>query len=184
MPEPCQIGGGLIGGEGGVLQLAPLQPDLPDTGTLPFLPLPIMLDVAWWRLLRSFDEQPIAKSGGLGATSSRRCGYAYAWECEVVYDAANQASGQFRSIKGASAYFQRGSTAIEGIDEPTPEPSYWWCPQVHLASAGTRVDPSDKRFIRELFIGTANAHFLMIPEQGALNNAGTVVGAYWSHFAA
>jgi len=150
-----------------------------------FTPL-TRLDVIRWRLASSFGEQPIAKSGMLGATASRRTGHSYVWEAEVVLDLRVQAElllresyragyGQINppSYMAAEIYFKLGAPI------GAASPRYYWLPRAKIDSFSPMVDAGDKKRVRYKVAGCANCHCLLLPDQGDPNDGGaTVAGAY------
>jgi len=157
---------------------------------MPSLPGPILLDVGRWHLYEGFGESPLAKSGMLGATSSRRTGYTYTWECDLILDLRIQAELSLRTIRGAAGYFQLGSVVAynaENIANPTDESPYvgaiasrfYWCPAIKVEAVSPIVDAGNRRYVRQHLAGTSSAHFLLLPEFGDDTGIGnTVAGAY------
>jgi hypothetical protein len=147
-----------------------------------------LLDVIRWRLASSFGEQPIAKSGMLGATASRRTGHSYVWEAEVVLDLRVEAelilresyrSGYIGTLTNpsyltAEIFFKVGTV----IHASVAHPRYYWLPRAKIDSFSPMVEAGDKRRVRYKVAGCANCHCLLLPDQGDPASANTVAGAY------
>jgi hypothetical protein len=147
----------------------------------------IILDVIRWRMASSFGEQPLAKSGMLGATASRRTGHSYVWEAEVVLDLRVQAELTLREsfLNGYTAsdpshlmaqiYFRLGKPFPDNIDV---DYRYYWLPRAKIDAFSPMVEAGDKRRVRYKVAGCANCHCLLLPDQGCPNDPSTVAGAY------
>lgn len=152
----------------------------------------IVLDVIRWRMASSFGEQPIAKSGMLGATASRRTGHSYVWEAEVVLDLRVQAELVLREsfLQGftlidmvthkveashlmAQVYFRLGRSLPDDVDH-----RYYWLARAKIDSFSPVVEAGDKRRVRYKVAGCANCHCLLLPDQGDPHDDSTVAGAY------
>jgi hypothetical protein len=143
------------------------------------------IDVIRWRLASSFGEQPIAKSGMLGATASRRTGHSYVWEAEVVLDLRVQAELILREsfLSGftpgvashlmAQVYFRLGRSLPNEVDH-----RYYWLPRAKIDSFSPMVEAGDKRRVRYKIAGCANCHCLLLPDQGDPHTVSTVAGGY------
>jgi hypothetical protein len=180
------IGGIAAVGDGGYMLIRPT--DIPYTNYT-------LLDVIRWRIASGFGEQPIAKSGMLGATASRRTGHSYVWEAEVVTDLRIQAelplresnSGGFiwtppGSRLAAEIYFRLGTPVCPA--PATVQPRYYWLPRGKIDSFSPMVDAGDKRRVRYKLAGCANCHCLLLPEQGdPLDGGVTTAGAYAQYLA-
>lgn len=178
-----EIGGGLASSRGGVLSITPIAPPPPPTGQMTALPSLSLLDVADWKLSEGFGESPLAKSGMLGATSSRRTGYSYSFEFDVILDLRKQPELSLRSIAGAEIYFRLGSehSKLFNTGNLTIQPRYYWCPIAKLVSVSPVVDAANKKFVRQHVTGTASCHILLLPEMGDVTDTNTIAGAY-AHF--
>ena len=163
---PAPVGGLVATSEGGVLKITPNPPLVPPDATgddVPIgRPLPLF-DVGRWQLIQSFGEQPIAKSGMLGATSTRRTGYAYTWECDVILDLRFQVELALRGIRGAEIFFrEQQAFDLEGVG--TVEERVYWCPLAHVDSVSPVINAAEKRQVRQHVTGTASCHVLLLPE--------------------
>jgi hypothetical protein len=142
----------------------------------------------------SFGEQPIAKSGMLGATASRRTGHSYVWEAEVVLDLRMEAELYLRDAVGLSGTAYGGYTGTltnscymtaeiffkvgTVIHASVARPRYYWLPRAKIDSFSPMVDAGDKKRVRYKVAGCANCHCLLLPDQGYPASANTVAGAY------
>jgi len=144
-----------------------------------------LVDVIRWRMASSFGEHPIAKSGMLGATASRRTGHSYVWEAEVVLDLRVQAELLLResnylgylsaansSLMSAEVFFRLGQQI------GAASPRYYWLPRAKIDSFSPMVEAGEKRRVRYKVAGCANCHCLLLPDQGDPNDPNTVAGAY------
>lgn len=163
---PAPIGGIGVSGEGGCLYVAQaygyygVQPSL-------------RIDVASWRLATSYSEQSLAIGGMMGATSSRRTGYAYVWEAEVVVDIRQAADMPFWSLQ-VEALFHLGYQAYW----PTVADRYVWIPRAHIQETTAVTDAAGKKRGRMHLAGVANCHVFPLPDAGSPNNPSTAAGAY------
>jgi hypothetical protein len=177
--------GGHANSVGGVLKITPIAPPTPDTGTLPTLPPMTIYDIAEWGLMESFGEMPLAKSGNLGATSSRRTGYAYAFAFDVILDLRRQPELTLRSIAGAEIYFQLGNPhsgmPTNRLGNGELQDRYYWCPVAKLVSVSPAVKPNEHKMVRQHVTGTAATHVLLLPEYGDVTDTSTIAGAYASY---
>jgi hypothetical protein len=173
------IGGMAALSDGGYIIIKP--------ASFTYLPL-ILVDVIRWRIASSFGEQPLAKSGMLGATASRRTGHSYVWEAEIVLDLRVQAELLLResyrggyvnmtqsSFLSAEIFFKLG----EPVAPSTAHQRYYWIPRAKIDAFSPMVEAGDKRRVRYKVAGCANCHCLLLPDQGDPNDGGaTVAGAY------
>jgi hypothetical protein len=174
------VGGMAAVSDGGYMIIKP--------ASFTYLPL-TLVDVIRWRMASSFGEQPLAKSGMLGATASRRTGHSYVWEAEVMLDLRIQAelllresyligyNGQLTnsSYLSAEIYFKLGWP----VAPLTVHPRYYWIPRAKIDAFSPMVEAGDKRRVRYKMAGCANCHCLLLPDQGDPADGGaTVAGAY------
>ncbi len=149
-------------------------------GTLESPVVTRLVDVVHWSIAEGFGESPIAKGGMLGATSSRRTGYAIAWECEIVTDLRIQPNLLFQVPSVASPWKATDVQAWFRLGSPpgSVRPRYYWVPRLKLASLSPAVDAGDKRRVRQRLSGTANSHVFLLPEEGDPLDPATLAGAY------
>lgn len=171
------IGGLAAIGDAGYMILRPNGPTGGDYA---------LVDVLRWRMASSFGEQPIAKSGMLGATASRRTGHAYVWEAEIVLDMRLEAEIKLRdqlltgwtwgthSTFSAEIFFKLGTPQL-----PVVNPRFYWLARAKLDSFSPAVDANSKERVRYKVAGCANCHCLLLPDQGDPNDGGqSIAGAY------
>jgi len=175
------IGGMTAISDGGYMLIRPIDGLTSDVTFKP-------VDVIRWRMASSFGEQPIAKSGMLGATASRRTGHSYVWEAEIVLDLRVQAELLLResllsgftlsspSRFSAELYFQLGRPFAVAGD--VVRLRYYWLPRAKIDSFSPMVEAGDKKRVRYKVAGCANCHCLLLPDQGDPADKTTVAGAY------
>jgi hypothetical protein len=172
------IGGGLASSIGGYVDV--YSPDSVDGGST-------LLDVGRWKICAEFEENPLHCSGLLGASDSRRIGYFYTWELDILFDLRNPPDVLLRSIQDFPVVFWFGDAnksnlvnlngeAIDGgeaIDD-----RYYWSPLNKLDSATPVLDAIGKKMVAIHIAGHATGHVFLIPDQGTPDDANTVAGAY------
>ena len=134
-----------------------------------------LIDVERWRIVSSYGETALAAGGMMGATLSRRTGYAHVWEADVVLD-----------LRAQPALFLQYTLDLELLFRlPAPSafvavaPRYWWLPRAHLDQSATILDAAGKKRVRARIAGTATCHLFLLPEQGDPQDGGaTRAGAY------
>jgi hypothetical protein len=181
------IGGLTVIGDGGYMLIRPADWEFITSNNKRYSPI----DVIRWRMASSFGEQPIAKSGMLGATASRRTGHSYVWEAEVILDLRVQAELILResflfgfntglaSRLCAEVYFQLGRPMAVADTAYPVTLRYYWLPRAKIDSFSPMVEAGDKRRVRYKVAGCANCHCLLLPDQGnPLDGGATVAGAY------
>jgi hypothetical protein len=175
------VGGGHANSVGGVLRITPNPGPPPFTGTIP-LPPRLLFDVAQWNLTESFAESPLAKSGMLGATSSRRCGYVYNFDFDVILDLRVQPELSLRSIAGAEIFFRLGSPFAtipsQQFGNGIVKHKYYWCPIAKLTAITPAVNANGKQMVRQHIAGTASSHILILTQGDDVDDATTTPGAY------
>jgi hypothetical protein len=169
--EPAPIGGLGVVGDGGYIVVT--------WNTVPGNSRPFyqhaLLDVIRWRLASGFGEQPIAKGGMLGATSSRRTGYTHVWEAEVLLDLRIQPRIVLGRPLQTELLFRVGTHSVEG---QTVSPRYYWLPRAHLDNSSPAVEAGAKLRVRQHVAGCANSHLFLLPDDGIPGDVNTLAGAY------
>jgi len=129
-----------------------------------------LIDVARWQLATSYSEQALGIGGMLGATSSRRTGYAYVWDAEVVVDLRQSAELALRPLTVEMLLRLGGSSWVP--------PRYYWIPRAHIDRATAMTDAGAKKVGRQRLSGVANCHVFLLPDQGSPDLPNTPAGAY------
>jgi hypothetical protein len=135
-----------------------------------------VIDVQRWRIVTSYGEQALGIGGQLGATSSRRTGYTYLWECEIVVDLRIAAELVFRQQREIEVLFRLGTPDQPG--DLLIAPRYYWIPRAHIDQATPVMDAGAKKRARLRVAGVANCHAFLLPDQGHPGDPATVAGAY------
>ena len=177
------IGGGLASGVGGCLLIHQTLFGGLATSDLSDLTNFQELDVRRWRTLYGFQEGAIAASGALGATRSRRTGYAYTWEAEVLLDMRRQPELILRNQLGCQILFKisrRGMASIPSSINGDVLDKYLWCPLARIVSASEPLDAGEPHMVRQEIVGTAGGHILTISDFADISDPNTVAGAYWN----
>lgn len=165
---PAPPGGMHVRGEGGSLIVSPV---LYGTST------PVMLfDVEAWKVAGSCGEAPFAKGGMMGATSSRRTGYSYVWEADVVIDLRVQPWLELRRRLEVELLFRWGEPSVQASAGVSIMWRYWWLPRAHVdqCSGGLAMKEAGRQHLS----GVASSHMLLLPEEGDPGDSTTRAGAY------
>jgi hypothetical protein len=171
------IGGTVPNSEHGYLVIIPIGSPPPPS---------ILLDVTRWSGQVGFLESPFAKGGMMGATSTRRVGYAYTWDGEGTMDLRAQIALQFVGPNNdrylppeftCECYFRLGEKFQQAANLISPR--YWWVPRAKLELWSPIVNAGDKKKVRFSFRGTSNGHAFLLPDQGDPIGGTGIAGAYY-----
>ena len=146
------------------------------------------LNVGIWKLNEYFQETPLEIGGLLGATDSRRTGYSYTWELDLILDLRNPADILLRAIDPFEIVFNYGDITLSGmvgVNGSTPvdggesiQDRFYWSPLNKLDSCVLILDSVTKKQMGVHVTGHATGHVFLSPEQGTLNDTTTLIGAY------
>ena len=148
---------------------------------------PTTLDVGRWSLTESFQEEPLACSGNLGATDSRRKGYVYVWEMDIIFDLRSPPDVLLRDIEAFEIVFWFGDSDKSNMTDADGDPidggeaiddRYYWSPLNKIDSATPVLDANGKKMVAIHVTGRATGHVFLIPDQGDPGDDGTIAGAY------
>jgi len=176
------IGGGHASSVGGTLAVYPSKFNADYTPNPP----PTLLDVGKWEILESFEEAPLPIGGYIGATPTRRMGYQYAWELDIIFDLRNPPDWLLRSIQDFQINFYLGFPTASGVPIGANDDArtgayvtrYYWSPLNKLDKAVPVLDANTKKMVRIHCSGHATGHIFLIPDMGDPTDSSTIPGAY------
>lgn len=185
------VGGGKVSPIGAVILIAPRLPGVQPSesqGTITTVN-PTFFDVENWQAEEAFLEAPLACGGQLGATASRRIGYAYTFTFDVILDLRKQPEISLRYVDGATILFRLGSARLsipasnsddgaKGTGNSTIDNRFYWLPYAKLTSVGPLIRPGEKKKARQHVTGTASSHMLLLPELGSITFNNGVIQNY------
>ncbi len=125
--------------------------------------------------MEGFEETPLECGGNLGATDSRRTGYNFLFELELLLDLRLPADVLLRKINGVEIVFYLGDMSLSGLVDGAGNPlqssvtltdRYYWTPLAKLDTAVPVLDAAGKKIMHMKITGHCVAHLFLVPDMG------------------